>query len=72
MKMNKDAWGRLREELISSVGKNNFVNWIEPLEFSRVENGIVTFFVPTNFMGDWVQRNFGDQILQLLAANGKI
>jgi len=69
--MNKDAWRRLRDELISSVGKNNFVNWIEPLEFSRVENGIVTFFVPTNFMGDWVQRNFGDEILQLFASNGK-
>ena len=71
IEMNTDAWGRLREELITSVGKNNFVNWIEPLEFSRLENGIVTFFVPTNFMGDWVQRNFGDAILQLLAANGK-
>ncbi|MCG6903792.1 MAG: chromosomal replication initiator protein DnaA [Rhodobacter sp.] len=66
--MNKDAWGNLRDELVETVGKNNFVNWIEPLEFSRLENGVATFLVPTHFMGDWVQRNFGENILRLLAA----
>jgi len=68
--MNKDAWGCLRDELIQSVGKNNFVNWIEPLEFSRLENGVAIFLVPTHFMGDWVQRNFGEKILHLLSAAG--
>ena len=66
--MNKDTWGQIRDDLIHSVGKNNFVNWIEPLEFSRLENGVATFHVPTNFMGDWVQRNFGEKILQLLGS----
>jgi len=69
-KMNNDTWGELRNELTRKVGANNFVNWIEPLEFSRVENGVATFYVPTNFMGDWVQRNFGEDILTLLATNG--
>ena len=68
--MDKDAWGCLRDELIQTVGKNNFINWIEPLEFSRLENGVAVFLVPTNFMGDWVQRNFGDKILHLLATAG--
>lgn len=68
--MDKDAWGCLRDELIQTVGKNNFVNWIEPLEFSRLENGVAIFLVPTHFMGDWVQRNFGEKILHLLVAAG--
>jgi len=66
--MNKDTWGKLRDKLIETVGENNFANWIEPLEFARLEDGTATFFVPTNFMGDWVQRNFGDNILRLLVS----
>ena len=66
--MNNDTWGRLRERLVQSVGKNNYTNWIEPLEFSGLDNGVATFLVPTNFMGDWVKRNFGRQILQLLTS----
>ncbi len=69
--MNQDTWGRMRDELVETVGRNNFANWIEPLEFSRLENGIAVFFVPTHFMGDWVQRNFGENILQLLKTAGK-
>ncbi len=68
--MNQDAWGELREELKDTVGGNNYTNWIEPLEFVRLENGVATFFVPTHFMGDWVLRNFGDRILQASASVG--
>jgi len=53
--------------LLKSVGENNFRNWIQPLEYSRLESGVATFLVPTNFMGNWVKRNFGDKILHLLA-----
>ena len=62
--MNNDTWGRLRERLVQSVGKNNYTNWIEPLEFSGLDNCVATFLMPTNFMGDWVKRNFGRQILR--------
>lgn len=66
--MDKDTWGELRSELMNTVGPSNFVNWIEPLEFSELRDGTVTFVVPTQFMGDWVQRNFGDRILQVLSS----
>jgi chromosomal replication initiator protein len=69
--MTEETWGRVREELLGVVGRNNYTNWIEPLEFSGLEEGVATFFVPTNFMGDWVSRNFGDQILQRMVATGK-
>ncbi|MFT6450660.1 MAG: chromosomal replication initiator protein [Halocynthiibacter sp.] len=67
--MTKDTWGRVREELLLAVGKNNYANWIEPLELSALAKGVATFHVPTNFMGNWVSRNFGDQILRHLNAN---
>ncbi|MEO0944054.1 MAG: DnaA N-terminal domain-containing protein, partial [Pseudomonadota bacterium] len=34
--MTNETWGQIREDLLSAVGKNNYVNWIEPLEFSKL------------------------------------
>jgi chromosomal replication initiator protein len=68
--MTDETWGEIRENLIGSVGRNNYVNWIEPLEFSDLEDGVARFLVPTQFMGTWVSRNFGDQILRELNGNG--
>jgi len=69
--MTNETWGEIRENLLSAVGKNNYVNWIEPLELEGLEGGVATFLVPTNFMGNWVSRNFGDQILSELTKAGE-
>ncbi len=68
--MTEDTWGRVQDELLRTLGQNNYRNWIEPLEFSGLKNGVATFHVPTSFMGTWVARNFGDQILRILAEAG--
>ena len=69
--MTNEIWGELRQELLKTVGRNNYVNWIEPLEFAELKDGVATFLVPTNFMGDWVSRNFGEHIHRLLNDNGQ-
>ena len=61
--MNRDFWGKIQEELQETIGKNNFTNWISPLEFSEVIDGVATFNVPTTFLGNYVSQNFGDIIL---------
>ena len=68
--MEQGNWEAIRGELQKSVGKNNYTNWIEPLEFSELSDGVATFLVPTQFMGNWVSRNFGDKILHQLSAAG--
>ena len=68
--MDNGTWGEIKNSLVGTVGQNNFANWIEPLEFASLSDGIATFFVPTNFMGDWVQRNFGEKILAVLIKSG--
>ncbi|MEM9581627.1 MAG: chromosomal replication initiator protein DnaA [Pseudomonadota bacterium] len=60
--MTEDDWGKTRAALEHTVGKNNYLTWIEPLEFLGFENGVAQFQVKTTFMGDWVSRNFGDEI----------
>ncbi|PZX10758.1 chromosomal replication initiator protein DnaA [Celeribacter halophilus] len=68
--MKNDTWGRVKQQLLESVGRNNYANWIEPLELKTLDNGVAVFSVPTSFMANWVSRNFSDTILlHLKAAN---
>lgn len=68
--MTNDAWGQVREELIKRVGRNNYTTWIEPLRLSHLKDGVARFEVPTTFFGDWVSRNFADQIRGQLSLSG--
>ncbi|MGB4827869.1 MAG: chromosomal replication initiator protein DnaA [Paracoccaceae bacterium] len=71
--MTNETWGQAREALMKRVGKNNYVTWIEPLRFARLKNGVAHFEVPTTFFGDWVQRNYADQIRsQLLTVGAEV
>lgn len=61
--MTNDIWEKVLDTLKTTVGANNFSNWIEPLEFVELAGAIVTFKVPTTFIGNYVQQNFGEQII---------
>lgn len=63
-----ECWGRIRTELLSTLGKDAFSNWIDPLSLISTDNGIASFSAPTSFIGNWVSRNYGEQILALLNA----
>jgi chromosomal replication initiator protein len=64
--MTQEQWGQLRKRLLTTVGQNNYTTWIEPLDFRGLRDGIATFDVPTNFMGNYVSQNFSDLILHEL------
>jgi chromosomal replication initiator protein len=61
--MTNEIWGGVREILRGTLGANSYSNWIEPLEFAKLADGVAVFHVPTNFIGNYVAQNFGDQIL---------
>ncbi|WP_428927128.1 chromosomal replication initiator protein DnaA [Marinibacterium sp. SX1] len=69
--MTQEKWGQLRENLLRTIGHNNYKNWIEPLEFSKLSDGVAVFNVPTTFTGNYVLRNFGDLILYELNNAGE-
>ncbi|WP_439155729.1 chromosomal replication initiator protein DnaA [Yoonia sp.] len=69
--MTNDVWGRVLDALRGALGAHNFSNWIEPLEFSQLTGGVATFHVPTNFIGNYVSQNFGDQIIYHLNKHGQ-
>lgn len=66
--MTQEQWGELKKELLKSVGSNSYKNWIEPLKLDGVTDGVATFSVPTQFLGNYVSRNFGDLILYQMTA----
>ncbi len=68
--MNDEIWGKVRDELAGVIGSDHFRNWIEPLEFAGVTDGTAVFHVPTNFIGDWVSRHYGDLILTRMKSAG--
>ena len=70
IRMTENSWGQAQQELRKAVGKNAFTSWIEPLQLVSLENGVARFDVPTNFMRDWVSRNYSEQIRQHLTKAG--
>ncbi|MGE4611969.1 MAG: chromosomal replication initiator protein DnaA [Paracoccaceae bacterium] len=68
--MEKEVWGRIRSEMLASLGKDAFTNWIDPLEMLEAGGRIAHFSVPTSFIGNWVARNYGESILGRLNAEG--
>ncbi|SDI77175.1 chromosomal replication initiator protein DnaA [Lutimaribacter saemankumensis] len=69
--MTQEQWGQLRKNLLGTVGKNNYANWIEPIEFSDIKDGVAVFTVPTSFLGNYVSQNFGELILHQLTNAGE-
>ncbi|MEJ6403237.1 chromosomal replication initiator protein DnaA [Yoonia sp. 2307UL14-13] len=69
--MTNDIWAKVLAALKGALGANNFSNWIEPLEFAHLSDGVATFNVPTSFIGNYVSQNFGEQILYHLNQNGQ-
>ncbi|MGY3438419.1 MULTISPECIES: chromosomal replication initiator protein DnaA [unclassified Marinovum] len=68
--MTRDQWGQLQGQLRETVGVNNYANWIEPLEFDGVTDGVARFQVPTSFLGNYVSRNFGELLLYTMTNAG--
>ncbi len=68
--MTNQDWGKIQTGLRKSLGQSNYANWIEPLEFLELDQGVARFLVPTNFLGNWVQRNFADRILARMQEAG--
>ena len=60
--MTEEIWAQICTGFVGSVGKNNFETWIKPINFIDSENGVLKLGVKTKFQGDWVSRNYVDQI----------
>jgi len=69
--MKSDVWGQVQQELKCGMSGNSFKSWIAPLELTELDGSVATFEVPTGFIGNYVNQNFGDQILYQLNKAGQ-
>lgn len=69
--MTNDIWAQVLSTLKGALGANSYSSWIEPLEFTQLSDGVAIFDVPTNFIGNYVSQNFGDQIIYHLNKAGE-
>lgn len=69
--MTNDVWSAIRDELRSAIGANNFTTWISPLSFIEISEGIARIEAPTNFVANWVIRNYADRIVAALRLRGQ-
>jgi len=66
--MTDKTWGQVQADLRKMLGANAYSAWIEPLRLVSVDKGVARIEVPTNFMRDWVARNYAEPIRQLLSS----
>ncbi|MEM9429841.1 MAG: chromosomal replication initiator protein DnaA [Pseudomonadota bacterium] len=69
--MTADLWGRVRDELRDSIGSDAFKNWIDPLEFRGMDDGVAHLAAPTSFIGNWVSQHYGETIERKIALHSK-
>lgn len=70
--MTNTVWSDVRNVLRGLVGQNNYITWIEPLRLAGLADGVVSLTAPTNFVANWVDRNFAEHILRAMIASGQI
>ena len=68
--MTEDGWGEVRTKLQSTLGADAYTNWIEPLRLIKTDGQTATFSTPTKFIGNWVSRNYGARICELMRQAG--
>ncbi|MDB4017165.1 chromosomal replication initiator protein DnaA [Amylibacter sp.] len=68
--MGIEIWPIIKLALRKTVGEAAFTNWINPLELTSINASKANFVTPTKFIGDWVDRNYGDSIKFEFAKQG--
>lgn len=61
--MTREQWGQIKQELLETVGRNNFKNWIEPVDLAGIKGDVALFDVPNSFHGNYVSQNYGELML---------
>ena len=60
-----EQWARVRAGLREEFGENAYKSWLKPLTLEAVENGTVHLSVPTRFMRNWIESQYGARLVAL-------
>lgn len=60
-----EQWTRVRAKLRTDVGEAAFNSWLKPLTLGDFNAGRLRVAVPTRFMRDWIDQNYGTRLTEL-------
>jgi chromosomal replication initiator protein len=63
-----EQWSRVRARLQAEVGDVEYRTWLKQVVFAGVAGDEVTVVLPTRFLRDWVNKEYGDLIAALWQA----
>ncbi len=61
----QEIWNRVDANLRFAHGEATYNSWLKPIKFESVENGCIIVSTPTRFIKDWIEKNYGNEILAL-------
>jgi len=61
-------WHWVLSQLRREYGQAQYERWLKPLTLAELRDGIAHLSVPTDFIRDWVERNYLNRIRHLIAA----
>ena len=59
-----EQWTRIRARLRADVGDAAFNSWLKPLTLGEMLGDRMRIAVPTRFMRDWIEQNYGNQLTE--------
>jgi len=60
-----EQWARVRARLRADVGDAAFNSWLRPLTLGEMLADRLRIAVPTRFMRDWIEENYGEQLAMM-------
>ncbi|MBL4588773.1 MAG: chromosomal replication initiator protein DnaA [Alphaproteobacteria bacterium] len=61
----KATWKAVYKQFRNEFGEAIFRSWLKPLSLQACYHGTLEVSVPTRFMKDWIQTNYGPRILEM-------
>lgn len=63
-----EQWARVRAALREEFGENAYRSWLKPLTFEGLDGDTVHLSVPTRFMRNWIESQYGERLTALWAS----
>jgi chromosomal replication initiator protein len=57
-----EQWARVRARLLAEVGEVEYRTWLKQVALAGVDGDEVTVILPTRFLRDWVNKEYGELI----------
>jgi len=69
-RMTQVHWEQVKADLKTAIGAGNYKSWIQPLSLTTTSEGVAHVAAPNPFVGDYVNKTYGDQIIYHLNRQG--